>query len=83
METILSGLPFWYMAIIIIAVALIPGVLLIFLIDLIHGALEARRMRRVRVTLLKGFRPTPHDRMPIVDMKFRTMDDNDTRGLPR
>ena len=83
METILAGLPFWYMAMIIIAIALIPGVLLIFLIDLIHGALEARRMRRIRVTLIKGFRPTPHDRMPIVDIKFRTMDDNDTRGLPR
>jgi hypothetical protein len=82
METILAGLPFWYMAMIVIAVALIPGVLLIFLIDLIHGALHERRMRRTRVTLIKGFRPTPHDRMPIVDIKFRRMDDNDTRGLP-
>jgi ABC-type microcin C transport system permease subunit YejE len=65
METILSGLPFWYMAMIVIAVAFLPGVLLIFLIDLIHGALEARRMRRTRVTLIKGFRPLPYDRQPI------------------
>lgn len=70
METILAGLPFWYMALIVLAVAFLPGVLLIFLIDLIHGALHERRMRRTRVNLIKGFRPLPHDRQPIKFKEF-------------